>query len=47
MAVTGQQVAPPLFGTLSILGRDKSLRRMDKALSSLATLIESEREAGG
>ncbi len=31
VAVTGKKVAPPLFGTLSILGREKTLKRLDKA----------------
>jgi glutamyl-tRNA synthetase len=46
-AVTGQQVAPPLFGTLAVLGQHKSLRRMDKALSLLATLARGEEKAAG
>jgi glutamyl-tRNA synthetase len=35
LAVTGRSVAPPLFGTLEILGKDKSL---DRARAGLATL---------
>jgi len=35
VAVTGKKVAPPLFGTLAILGREKVLRRMDEALEML------------
>ncbi len=30
-AVTGKKVSPPLFGTLSILGREKVLKRLDRA----------------
>jgi glutamyl-tRNA synthetase len=45
IAVTGQQVAPPLFGTLTILGRDESLRRINTALSRLATLAEARDDA--
>lgn len=47
IAVTGQQVAPPLFGTLAVLGRDKSLSRLSKALSCLATLTETQQQAAG
>ncbi len=35
VAATGKKVAPPLFGTLSILGRERVLERMDKALEML------------
>jgi glutamyl-tRNA synthetase len=35
VAVTGKKVAPPLFGTLAVLGREKALLRMDKALQIL------------
>jgi len=35
VAVTGKKVAPPLFGTLAILGREKVLQRMDRALEML------------
>ncbi len=31
VAVTGKVVSPPLFGTLSILGRERALKRMDQA----------------
>jgi glutamyl-tRNA synthetase len=46
-AVTGQQVAPPLFGTLAILGQDESVRRLSQALSHLATWAEEEQESAG
>ncbi len=36
VAATGKQVAPPLFGTLAILGQETVLRRIDAALSKLA-----------
>ncbi len=32
VAVTGKKVAPPLFGTLAVLGRDTVLARMRKAI---------------
>jgi glutamyl-tRNA synthetase len=35
VAATGKKVAPPLFGTLSILGRERVLERVDKALEML------------
>ncbi len=35
VAVTGKEVAPPLFGTLAILGREKVLQRLDKAVELL------------
>jgi glutamyl-tRNA synthetase len=36
VAVTGKSVAPPLFGTLGELGRDKSLARLRAAEGQLA-----------
>jgi glutamyl-tRNA synthetase len=39
VAATGQKVAPPLFGTLEVLGREKTLARIDLALEALATLV--------
>jgi len=41
VAVTGQTVAPPLFGTLAALGREKTLRRLDEAEARLAQLAEA------
>ena len=38
VAVTGKKVAPPLFETLVLLGRERCLRRMDRALQELAGL---------
>jgi len=35
VAATGKQVAPPLFGTLAILGQEKVLQRLDEALEML------------
>ena len=37
VAVTGKQVAPPLFETLSILGRERTLARMDRAIELLSS----------
>ena len=38
VAVTGKKVTPPLFETLVLLGRERCLRRMDRALQELAGL---------
>ena len=39
VAATGKKVAPPLFGTLSVLGRERVLERMDYAEEALAGLV--------
>jgi glutamyl-tRNA synthetase len=38
-AVTGQQVAPPLFGSLAILGREQVLARLDAAAEVLVAAV--------
>jgi glutamyl-tRNA synthetase len=38
VAVCGRKVAPPLFETLEVLGRETALRRIDKALEMLPSL---------
>jgi glutamyl-tRNA synthetase len=35
VAVTGARVSPPLFGSLRLLGRDRCLERIDRALNAL------------
>ncbi|MBI4188711.1 MAG: glutamate--tRNA ligase [Chloroflexi bacterium] len=35
IAVTGRAVAPPLFQTMAVLGKERSLRRIEAALSKL------------
>jgi glutamyl-tRNA synthetase len=40
VAVTGQKVAPPLFGVLAVLGREKTLARIEVALKHLAALAD-------
>ncbi len=35
VAVTGRSVSPPLFGSLALLGRNRTLHRMDLALARL------------
>ena len=37
VAVTGRTAAPPLFQTMAVLGKEKCLRRFDRALQSLST----------
>lgn len=43
VAVTGKKVAPPLFGTLSILGKERVLSRISKAEQALASLVDPEK----
>jgi glutamyl-tRNA synthetase len=38
-AVTGQKVAPPLFGSLAVLGRDAVLARLDRAQTTLEAAV--------
>jgi glutamyl-tRNA synthetase len=38
VAITGKRVAPPLFETLSILGQEQTLVRMDKGIEALESL---------
>jgi glutamyl-tRNA synthetase len=38
VAVTGRTVSPPLFASLELLGRDRSIARVDLALSKLAPI---------
>ncbi len=40
VAVSGKKVAPPLFETLSILGRERVLARIDRGLEALSTMAE-------
>jgi len=42
IAVTGKKVAPPLFGTLAVLGKKRALSRIDLALEHLVRLARSE-----
>jgi len=42
VAVCGRTVAPPLFGTLEILGRARVLKRIDSGLEKLKTLEQME-----
>ncbi len=38
-AITGQKVAPPLFGSIAVLGRETALRRLRKAETLLLQLV--------
>jgi glutamyl-tRNA synthetase len=38
VAVCGRKTAPPLFGTLEVLGRDVSLARIEQAIGKLKTI---------
>jgi glutamyl-tRNA synthetase len=38
VAVTGRKVAPPLFETISVLGAERVVKRLDRAAESLAIL---------
>jgi glutamyl-tRNA synthetase len=38
VAVTGRQVAPPLFDTMAILGKETCLNRIDQAIDGLSSL---------
>jgi glutamyl-tRNA synthetase len=40
IAVTGRQVAPPLFETLATLGRERTLERMDCGIEALSQLAK-------
>jgi glutamyl-tRNA synthetase len=35
VAVTGTTVSPPLFETIALLGKEKTLRRIDAALEKI------------
>ena len=39
VAVTGTSVSPPMFETLVLLGREKTLSRVDETLRRMAELI--------
>jgi glutamyl-tRNA synthetase len=35
MAVTGSRVSPPLIGSIAVLGKEKSVARIERAIASL------------
>jgi glutamyl-tRNA synthetase len=41
-AVTGQQVSPPLFESMEIIGKEKVLARMHQAINLLETLVQAD-----
>jgi glutamyl-tRNA synthetase len=38
VAVTGQKVSPPLFESMEIIGKEKVLERLNRAIQLLATM---------
>jgi glutamyl-tRNA synthetase len=40
-AVTGQRVSPPLFETMSIMGRERALMQIDKGIEALKNVTQS------
>ena len=38
VAVCGRKTAPPLFGTLEVLGRETCLKRIDQAIAKLKSI---------
>jgi glutamyl-tRNA synthetase len=38
VAVCGRKTAPPLFGTLEVLGRETCLKRIDQAIQKLKAI---------
>jgi glutamyl-tRNA synthetase len=40
-AVTGKKIAPPLFGTLAVLGRERVMTRLRSAEAKLSALLQS------
>ena len=43
LAVTGQRVSPPLFESIEIIGREKTLRRVSRAVATLESLAKEEK----
>jgi glutamyl-tRNA synthetase len=39
VAITGARISPPLFGSIRLLGQEKALARVDKALEHLGSGI--------
>ena len=37
IAVTGKTVTPPLFDTIEVLGKEKTIMRLEKSISVLST----------
>ncbi|MDR1900444.1 MAG: glutamate--tRNA ligase [Treponema sp.] len=47
VAVTGARVSPPLFGSLRLLGAERSLRRVDRALAALTAPVSAAPQRPG
>jgi glutamyl-tRNA synthetase len=43
VAVTGKEISPPLFGSLAILGRERTMARLEAAIGRLESLAADER----
>ena len=41
-AVTGQKVSPPLFETMSILGRERAMKQIDKGIELLQAAVDQQ-----
>jgi glutamyl-tRNA synthetase len=39
VAVTGQKVSPPLFESMEIIGKEKCLQRLQKAIEALESQV--------
>ena len=39
VGVTGRMAAPPLFDTMSVLGRDRCIKRLNDALNALESTV--------
>jgi nondiscriminating glutamyl-tRNA synthetase len=46
LAITGRAVSPPLFGSIELLGRERTLARIDDALAKLADFAGAGAAAG-
>jgi glutamyl-tRNA synthetase len=42
VAVTGSRVSPPLFGSLRLLGHDRTMKRLSRAKELLRDMVERE-----
>ena len=42
VAITGKEVSPPLYGTLHILGKEESLKRIAKAIDVMLVLFNTQ-----
>ena len=47
VAITGRRVSPPLFESMELLGRDRTLARLAPALATLGSTAQRTRPAAG